>query len=233
MTSATVPAIPSSLAGRPTINGLAIPWVNIRLGDGGVDFRGTHHRKWLAAWTQRLCQVCGNPLVPRDGSLGTSVVLAGSLDRLTTLLFDEPPMHGEGAAYVSRACPMVAGHQARYADRRRVSEGPRGRRCFKPGCRCGGWVAHDEGTGKDGLPVDGWFGAWVDDYTVAVDPAGEVIGGVAQLDQVLAVRLISTPAQGRLWRRISLDDVRAGYTGPDRARPAHDPRCPASSDSDS
>lgn len=211
----TVPPIPRTLERNPTINGLAIPWVNIRLRDGGVDFRGTHNAKWRQAWLERRCQVCGGPLLPRDGTLGTSVVLLGELDRLSTLLFNEPPMHGECAVYTSRACPMVAGGMSRYADRPRVSEGKRGEKCFDPGCDCEGWVPHDDGgTGSDGKAVGGWFAAWVDDYSTGHLTTGELVGGVVQLVDVLAVRLVSTPEEGRVWRRIDLDEVRAGYTGP-------------------
>lgn len=51
----TVP-IPASCAHRPTVGGLVAPFVNIRLADGGVDYRTPHQATYARCWTENLCQ---------------------------------------------------------------------------------------------------------------------------------------------------------------------------------
>ena len=107
-----VPAIPGSCAHRPTVGGVVAPFVNIRLADGGVDFRSPDTKRYTMCWTNNLCQTCGDPL-------GLTAVLFGGPRQLASLRFDEPPLCPPCAVYASQACPMVAGRQARYADRQR------------------------------------------------------------------------------------------------------------------
>lgn len=210
-----MPPIPASCAHRPTIGGLVIPAINLRLGDGGVDFRGTHQAVWLRCWRERRCQVCLGPLAPPAGQLATSVVVLGRVAALTELVFVEPPLHGECGVYTSKACPMVAGRMARFPDRPQVSAGPRGKRCFLPRCQCGGWVPHDDvGSHRAGEEVGSWYAAWIDDYQVVHRPDGSVLGGMVALEHVLRVREVSNPREGRVWRTVSMDDVRARYRPP-------------------
>jgi hypothetical protein len=203
--TALVP-IPATCAHRPTAGGFVQPFANVELADGGVDFRSAHHARWLACWKRRWCQVCGLPLKH-------PVVLLGSATSLRTLVFDEPPLHAECAVYTSRACPMVAGERTHYADRTRIAHTSRGQRCAKPGCDCGGWVpTPGQGAGKAGEAAEDWFAFYIDDYALAYGPDGGLIGGVCQPADVFVVRHVSTPGQGRVWRR--LEDPFAGYEPP-------------------
>ena len=59
----TPPPIPRTCELRPTQAGYVVPWANVTLGDGGVDFRAAHQTRWRACWEHRLCQVCGQPLM--------------------------------------------------------------------------------------------------------------------------------------------------------------------------
>ena len=182
---AAIPRVPVGLAHRPTIGGLIVPWVNLALADGGADFRGIHNTKWQRAWTEGLCQVCGLPLV-------RPVVLLGGPNQLAGY-FDEAPLHPWCAAYTAKACPMVAGRLARYADRPQVSEGRRGQVCPEPGCNCGGWthtpgIPHGSGRGE---PAHAWWAVWCENYALAATPQGRLLGGVPAGE--LRRRLVSTP----------------------------------------
>lgn len=196
-----VPPIPARLEHRPTSGGLVHPWVNVTLAGGGVDFRSQHRARSEAAWTQGLCQVCGDKLT-------VPLVLLGGPNQLERLLFDEPPCHPECAAYASQACPMVAGRLTHYPDRQRVSQGHRGTKCPDPGCECDGWVPDSEGVDHGGEPAHVWYAVYASGYSVAFQPDGRLIGGALARDQVLKVRLVSRPGEGRCWT--SVDDPPIG-----------------------
>lgn len=201
--------IPMRLAGRPTVGGLVQPWVNVALADGGCDFRAAHHSRWAKAWRDGLCQTCGQRF-----TTSRLVLLAGP-NQLARLLFDEPPAHPECAAYASDACPMVSGRMPRYADREHLSEGRRGGVCPTPGCGCDGWVRHP-GTGGQpgGDPAHAWYAVWVRGYRLAVNPGGEVAGGAVDPSDVVRVRVVSLPGEGRVSRTLTDDEWRAMVTDP-------------------
>lgn len=202
--TAAVPPVPARCADRPTVGGLVHPYVNVTLAGGGVDFRAQHHTRAVECVSNNLCQVCAQPLVH-------PIVLLGTDRALAELVFGEPPLHPECAVYTSRACPMVAGRRTHYASGPSVSERERGRACFLPGCDCGGWVAHP-GSRQAGAPAQPWFAVYVTDYAIATRPDGYVLGPAVTPDQVLAVRLVSRPGEGRLWRTVG--DALAGYRPP-------------------
>lgn len=178
------PPIPVALAHRPTIGGLVAPWVNVPLADGGVDFRATHHSKWLRAWTEGICQTCGRSLTVRP------VVFLGGRNEFAGY-FGEPPLHPECAAYAQRACPMVAGRQAAYGDRPELAHGQRGKTCPDPGCDCGGWTPHPGGAPHYGDPAHEWWALWADGWNLAANPEGELLGGIPVGER--RRRLISAP----------------------------------------
>jgi hypothetical protein len=178
------PAVPVTLAHRPLVGGLVAPWVNVNLADGGVDFRSTHHTKWFQAWTEGICQTCGEPLLTRP------VVFFGGPNQLTTY-FTEPPLHPRCAAYAEQACPMIAGRRATYADRDELAYSKRGTTCPDPGCDCGGWTPHPGGQTHHGEPAHEWWAIWAADWAVAVNTEGELLGGVPT--GISRRRLISTP----------------------------------------
>lgn len=203
----TVP-VPATAAHRPLLGGVVIPWVNVRLADGGVDFRSPHNTRVIQAWSGRLCQVCGT-------GLRHPIVLLAGPNQLRQLLFDEAPLHPECAVYASRACPMVAGRQSFYRSGPRISEGHRGEACFEPGCECGGWLPTPGIEGAPGGdPAHPWFAVYVAAYTVVHKPNGVLHGGMVLPGDVRAVRVVSTPGTGREWRSLPLAEALAGYEAP-------------------
>lgn len=208
-----VPAIPGSCAHRPTVGGVVAPFVNIRLADGGVDFRSPDTKRYTMCWTNNLCQTCGDPL-------GLTAVLFGGPRQLASLRFDEPPLCPPCAVYASQACPMVAGRQARYADRERLAETKRGHVCPTADCACGGFVASDpDAYDASGEPAHDWYAVYV--RTCAWQLTGHHVesrctdGGCHRLHKRLLVNgcqlhtpprkviLISTRAEGRVWRPLT------------------------------
>lgn len=186
MTGAEVrPPIPVALVHRPTIGGLVAPWVNVQLADGGIDFRTTHYKKWVQAWTEGICQTCGRPLRRES-------VFFGGPNQLEHY-FSEPPLHPECAAYAKQACPMVAGRMATYSDRPELANGPRGATCPEPGCDCGGWVPHDGGMAHPGAPAHEWWEVWATGWNFVITIERRFLGGVPT--GVLRKRLISTPPE--------------------------------------
>lgn len=207
----TRPPIPVSLATRPVKGGLACPWVNVALADGGVDFRTAHQARFGQCWRDCRCQSCGMPT-------GSPAVLFGGPLQITTGRFTEPPLCPPCALYASKACPMVAGRMTAYADRPRVSEGPRGQQCSLPGCDCGGWRSADPEHMADhgGQHAHAYYAAWIrsGDYAVTVYPTVTkcpegcehervLVNGGQLLTLPIKVFLVSEPGTGRVWRRLS------------------------------
>lgn len=225
MSEETRPPIPASCAHRPTVGGLVIPAVNLQLADGGADFRARHQAALDRCWQGRRCQVCDRPG-------GRPLILFGGPRHLRTGVFDEPPLCVACAQYASRACPMIAGRQGRFADRARISEGRRGQTCPDPGCDCGGWTSHDTGTGQDGAPAHPWYALFIDPHGYTVTFTEEEITcsdlGCRHVRQVvsggflnrppLRVVLVSEPGAGRVWRRLTEAEA-AGLLPPDYQLP--------------
>jgi hypothetical protein len=215
------PPIPASLAGRPVRGGLAQPWANVELADGGVDFRTAHHARYAKCWKSCRCQSCGQPT-------GDPAVLICGPRQILHRKFDEPPLCPPCALYVSKACPMVNGNTEVYPSRARVSDGHRGEKCGDPGCGCGGWVETDPEHSADqgGQPALPWYACWIHpgDYTVTAhktitrcsDKGCEherliVNGGLLNVPP-LKIYLVSEPGTGRIWRRLSAAEAEAHAT---------------------
>lgn len=213
------PPIPVSCAHRPIVGGLVAPFVNMRLADGGVDFRSPHTAAYEKCWRQGLCQTCGN-------RLGIRAVVFGGPNQLRRRHFDEPPLCPPCAVYASRACPMVAGRQERYASHPRISEGKRGERCAKPGCECGGVFPSDPSQpDHGGDPAHAWYacyirpGAWqltgsnvptyCSDGGCSKPHDRLLINGAFLQVPPLKVVLVSAPGEGRIWRTLSPAEVAA------------------------
>jgi hypothetical protein len=210
MSELTVPAIPASCADRPTVGGIVAPFVNLRLADGGVDFRSPHHVKYERCWKEGLCQVCGQPT-------GHPAVLFGGPNQLASRHFDEPPLCAPCALYASKACPMVAGQRSHYADRARLSEGQRGHTCPHAGCPCGGWTPSDPNqVDHGGDPAHPWYAVFINprSYTVTAykttvrcsdkgcNHERVLVNGGQLTGPPLKVVLVSAPGEGRIWRRL-------------------------------
>lgn len=197
------PPVPATCEHRPTTGGVVIPWANVQLADGGVDFRSQHESRVQQCWRNYLCQLCGQPI-------GRPVVLFGGPRQVGALQFDEPPLHPECAVYASQACPMVAGRLDRYASRAVAANGHRGTTCPNPGCDCKGWVPTPGLTAAPGgEPAHDWYAVYVSGYALGVtaDQPDRVRVAVVAPEQVLAVRHVSTPGGGRTWKRTRLDEV--------------------------
>ncbi len=218
-----MPAVPASCAGRPVVGGLVAPFVNIRLADGGVDFRTPHQGSYERCWTEGLCQTCGGPL-------GALVVFFGGPRQLASGRFDEPPLCPPCAVYASQACPMVAGRMPRYADRERLSEGRRGHACPDAGCGCGGFRPADpDAYDASGEPAHDWFAVYVrapgwqltgSEVQVPCTDRGCVhkrvlVNGCVLTVEPRKVVRVSAPGRGRVWERLDLAAA-AAVRGHDR-----------------
>lgn len=207
------PAVPASCAHRPTIGGLVIPAVNVRLAGGGVDFRARHQTVLERSWLKTRCQVCDRPA-------GRPVVLFGGPDELAAGQFDESPVCTACAAYTSRACPMIAGRQDRSPARPRLSEGRRGGACPDPACGCDGWVPLDTDQAEE-REARAWYAVFIDPagYAVTVEETGTVragrrhrriaVHGGRLTAPPLKVVQVSEPGIGRVWRRLPPADAAA------------------------
>lgn len=210
------PPIPMACAERPTVGGLIAPYVNIQLADGGVDFRGRHQAKFAECWQRSLCQVHGERIEGRT-------VLFASPSQLASRHIDEAPLCVPCALYTSRACPMIAGRQERFADRPKVSEGTRGKVCAEPGCGCGGWTHTDpgQGDGQAGQPAHPWYalyaspGAWQVTASIVRRQCSDLgcwhetpeVNGALLIGAPLKVVLVSSPGEGRVWRTLAPAEV--------------------------
>ncbi len=207
-----LPPIPATCADRPVIGGLVAPYVNIRLADGGVDFRSPHQTTYERCWTESLCQTCGNPI-------GPLAVFFGGPRQLTTRRFDEPHLCPPCAVYASQACPMVAGRMSHYADRQRLSEGARGHVCPDAGCACGGFRESDpDAYDASGEPAHDWYavymraGGWQltgNEIEVPCSDRGclhkrVLVNGCQLTAEPRKVVLVSTQERGRVWERHDL-----------------------------
>lgn len=222
----TTPAIPMSAADRPTVGGLVAPFVNIRLADGGVDFRTPHYSTYERCWNEGLCQTCGNPLGPLS-------VLFGGFRQVRGNHFDEPPLCPPCAVYASQACPMVAGRLGRYAVRERLAEGKRGHVCPDARCDCGGFVETDpDAYDAAGDPAHEWYalyvrtGAWRLTGRQVTAPCSDrgclhdrlLVNGCQLTAPPRKVLLVSAPGRGRVWRRLTDEEsatLRAAKRGDD------------------
>lgn len=191
--------IPATCAARPTTGaGFVVPWANVQLADGGVDFRSQHDAKVQRCWRESRCQLCGKQVVP-------PIVLFGGPNQLAALEFDEPPLHPECAVYAAKVCPMVAGRMGHYRTGDTVTHGRRGAVCATPGCDCGGWVPTPRlNVAEGGDPAHDWYAVYVSGYALGVnaDQTEHIKRGVVHPARVLFVRQVSTPGSGLTWRRV-------------------------------
>lgn len=207
--------IPATCRHRPTVGELVAPYVNITLADGGVDFRSPHQGRYERCWREGLCQTCGHPI------RGLAVLFGGPR-QLRDRRFDEPPLCTPCAVYASQACPMVAGRMTHYADRDRLAETKRGHVCPDAGCECGGFRDSDPNAhDSSGEPAHDWFGVYVragawdltaHKVTVPCSDRGclhdrTLINGCRLTAEPRKVVLVSTQADGRVWRRLDAQEL--------------------------
>lgn len=205
MTDDIRPPIPLRFPADQVRGGLAMPYVNVRLRDGGVDLRAQHHTRAVECWTHGRCQVCGQGIEKAEGA-----ALVGGPSAIRDLVFSEPPMHRECMAYATKACPVLAGRWSHFASGPSLSERERGKACYEPNCDCGGWVPTTADQPRhSGEPNHPWWVVFATGWTLAVRKDGVLHGGAADPREVSGARLISDPERGRVWERVeNLQELR-------------------------
>lgn len=198
------PPIPARYPQKNIRAGLAMPFVNVRLADGGVDLRSQHYARVKECWETSRCQLCAQQIAYDDGA-----ALVGSPVAIRELVFSEPPMHRECMVYATRACPVLSGRWANYPKGPSLAEKSRGQACYEPNCDCGGWVPSpgDEGPRHAGRANHPWWVVFASEWDLVYTGDGRIHGGMLAIDQVTSARLISTPERGRVWQRV--DDLAA------------------------
>lgn len=183
--------VPARLADRPTLGGLAVPYVSVS--DGTRHLLGQVHRsKALRCIRDHLCQACGKPLRGRRIVFVTAEGLASSYSA-------EAALDPKCAAYAARVCPMLAGEMDTY----RQTAAPVERvACVEPGCGCGGFVPSPGVNSRpDGAPAEEWWAVWLDDYQIAVDDRMQ-IHGLAWLGMTpVRVRELARGVPRTLWQK--------------------------------
>jgi len=197
MTDLTRPPIPARFPASEVRGGLAMPYVNVRLADGGTDLRSQHAVRAEECWRAGRCQLCGQDIDAREGA-----ALVGGPAQLRDLVFHEPPMHRECVVYASQACPIVSGRWPAFAAGPTLAERSRGKVCYEPNCDCGG-----EPSPHRGQPNHAWYLVYASGWSLAISPDGRLHGGAVSPAEVTSARLISEPDRGRVWERV--DDLPA------------------------
>jgi len=92
--------MPEGIQALPVDRGYPIPWFVDWL-DGKPEFRSMDQKKWVRAWRERLCWVCG-------GKMGRyfSFVLGPMCG--VTKTTSEPPCHKACAEWSAKNCPFLA-----------------------------------------------------------------------------------------------------------------------------
>jgi hypothetical protein len=174
--------IPTTLAHRPTVGGLVVPWISIHHGDGRYVLGAVHHTRVEQCFIHRLCQIDGQPL----GDTSVFLMRQRDLDRRMS---SEPAMHPECAAYSIRACPMLTGAMSHY---RSTPHAVDGKPCPDPGCECAGWVPSPDAGRRAGQPAEAYFSVWARDWLPAADEKTHRVTAAVLLGDPLKVRPIPT-----------------------------------------
>jgi hypothetical protein len=144
------PPVPVHLAGRPTVGGLVVPVITPRTLDGTYLFGKLADLTQQRCLRQYQCGVCATPLP------GKAVLFARRSD-LFWQCTSEPAVCPPCAAYSTHACPMLAGHMARY----RASHHP---------ALAGIPIPPGEDL-RLGAPAEAWYAVWIRGYAVLDHPA--------------------------------------------------------------
>lgn len=95
-----LPVVPFRLRSRPVQKGYPVPWFVSRNDEGLYDLRLADPRKVVRALQDRLCWVCGSPL------MATLSFVVGPMCTITRTTA-EPGCHMECAEFAAQACPFL------------------------------------------------------------------------------------------------------------------------------
>jgi hypothetical protein len=93
--------IPHRMKSLPIDRGYPVPWFVAWMDSGEPEFRAMDGRKWRQAVKEKLCWVCGNPI------LGNFVFVAGPMCGINRTSA-EPPCHLICAQWSARNCPFLS-----------------------------------------------------------------------------------------------------------------------------
>ncbi|MFD0067407.1 cell envelope biogenesis protein OmpA [Streptomyces sp. NPDC056690] len=145
-------AIPHRCAQQPLAGGLVVPYVTL-VHNGHAAFGALDAGRAMAAFRQRLCQICGHPLDERCFLLVRPADVLGGCS-------PEPALHPECLPYTAAHCPMLNGTATHYRRSPVLASHPAGRPCTDPSCPCPPCTTDEEHTGRNGSPAE-LYEAWM------------------------------------------------------------------------
>lgn len=181
---ADAPAVPATLASRPLVGGLVVPYISIESGDGRYVLGAVHNSRAHRCVVQRLCQIDAEPLTQP----AVALVRQRDLDQGWTT---EPALHPQCARYSAAACPMLAARMEHY---RSNPHDLASLKCNVPGCDCVGWVDNDDRMIRAGHTAEPYYTLWLSTYDVATDPQGRVLGIAWRCEYVRRIRPVTDGA---------------------------------------
>ncbi|WP_157120571.1 hypothetical protein [Nocardia fusca] len=169
--------VPERLAGSPTAQGMAVPYITVAHRDRSRPVWGQlDPARLLTALVDRLCQICGQPLEdPAVLHLRPADYLRG--------ITPEPATHQDCGAYSTRMCPMLAGQMQRYNPVVRDEF----TRCDDPACGCRTWGRSEPDpnhTPREGQPAEAWYRVEIglSDYRIITDPGNDHQPSIVGID---------------------------------------------------
>ncbi|MFJ8158517.1 cell envelope biogenesis protein OmpA [Streptomyces sp. NPDC094468] len=145
-------SVPQRCAGRPLAGGLVVPHVSL-IHNGHAVFGSLDADRALAAFLQRLCQICGQRLTERC----YLIVRPADEERGCS---PEPALHPECLPYTAQHCPMLNGTAVRYRSSPILATHPAGRSCNDPSCPCPARTPDKGSQARRGRPADR-YEAWM------------------------------------------------------------------------
>jgi hypothetical protein len=109
--------IPKRLKQRPHWRGLPIPYIAFITPEGPPDFRVTDEAKRKAVMTNRLCQLCGEPL-------GKWFFFTGGPECAKANMYFEPATHLDCLLYAMQVCPFIVGKMDHAETAKIVADNP-------------------------------------------------------------------------------------------------------------
>lgn len=102
--------IPQRLASRPRdARGYPIPATVLIDNNGKPDFRITDAQRWMSAYKNRTCALCGEPM-------GRHLAFIGGPLTHENRYFTDLPLHLECAEYALKVCPFLAVPGFKYSE---------------------------------------------------------------------------------------------------------------------